>query len=52
MIFGKPKDVGGRAVESQAFNTHRGDEGASAKIFGIALTAVFVSMLLLNALSY
>lgn len=46
------KDAGGRAVRNQGFSTHDGDGGASTKIFGIALTAVFVSMLLLNALSY
>ena len=46
------KESRGLVVKSQAFSTQRRTDDTSTKIFGLALTAVFVSMLLLNALSY
>jgi hypothetical protein len=40
-------------MKSEALAAQRGaDDGASARIFGLALTAVFASILVLNAIFY
>jgi hypothetical protein len=39
-------------MNSQVPTTGHGDEVTSTRIFGLALTAVFVGMLLLNAICF
>jgi hypothetical protein len=39
-------------MNSQVPTTGHGDEVTSTRIFGLGLTAVFVAMLLLNAICY